>query len=285
MSAEFLRPTTLEQALQALSDPTQESRILAGGTALTIMLRHRLIEPRRLISLGGLPELSAIRPADHGLRIGSMTVLRAIEQSELVRRSHPILASACGEVGNVRVRNQATLGGNLAEADYASDPPTALLALEATVRIASPAGERRLPVADFLRGFFTTALEPDEILTEIEVPPLPATARGTYLKYRSRSSEDRPCIAVAVVAVLDAGRCRELRVAVGAAADTPRRVPEAEALALGERLTDRRIADVAEACSQAIETLDDLRGSAWYRKEMIRVFVARALREVRADGR
>ena len=282
---EFLSPSTLEDALRAISDPSKESKLLAGGTAISLMLRQQLIAPQRLVTLHRVPELSSIRTEAHEFRIGAMTRLRDIERSPEIREHFPILAEACSVVGNVRVRNQATLGGNLAEADYASDPPAALLALDASVRVMSPSGERTIPVSEFIIGFLATALEPDEILLEIVVPTLPPTARGSYLKYRSRSSEDRPCVAVAAVAFLEGGLCKGLRVAVGAASETPQRVAEGEALAEGEPLTEDRILQIAEAYAVSVEPIEDLRGSAWYRTEMIRVFVARALREVWADGR
>ncbi len=285
MTIEFIRPTTLRGALQTLAESGEEAKLLAGGTALSILLRHKLIEPRRLVSLEALPELRTVQTCEQGLQVGSMVRLRDIERSATIRESYPILAAACGEVGNVRVRNQATLGGNLAEADYASDPPTALLALNATVRIASLAGDRTVPISEFFQGFFTTVLEPREILVEILIPPLPKSARGAYLKYKSRSSEDRPCVVVAAVADFQDGLCGELRVAVGAACETPRRLPEVEALATGQQLTEDRVAQIAEAYSEQIETIEDLRGSGWYRREMIRVFVRRALREVQAVSR
>jgi aerobic carbon-monoxide dehydrogenase medium subunit len=184
------------------------------------------------------------------------------------------------------VRNQATVGGNLAEADYASDPPAALLALEARVRVVGPNEEREIPLSEFFLGFYTTGLAPDEIITEVIVPPLPASAHAAYLKFTSRSAEDRPCIGVAAVADFDdAGRCRDLRVAVGAAMETPQRLAQAEALARGERLTDELIGAIADEYRQALDPLSDFRGSAWYRREMIGVFVQRALAEVRNGHR
>lgn len=282
---EFLSPSSLESALQAISDPAKKSKLLAGGTALSLMLRQQLIAPQRLVSLHGVPGLSSVRVDASEFRIGAMTRLRDIERSPEIRERLPILAAACAVVGNVRVRNQATLGGNLAEADYASDLPAALLALDASVRVRSPSGERIIPISEFFLGFLVTALEPTEILLEVVVPNLPATAHGRYLKFRSRSSEDRACVAVAAVADVREGVCHELRVAVGAASETPQRVEEAEALARGHRLTEQRSAQIAEAYAQSIEPIEDLRGSAWYRTEMIRVFVARALAEVWRDGR
>ena len=285
MSLQFLQPDTLAEALELLGHAPDEAKIIAGGTAVVLMLQHQLIAPEKLISLGRVPGLAEIRSVDDDLQIGSLALLRDVANSAAVREGYPALESACEVVGNVRIRNQATLGGNLAEADYASDPPTILLALDASVVATSPSGSRTIPLADFFLGFYTTTLEPHEIITSVFIPALPANSRMTYLKYKSRSSEDRPCVGVAAVAGFDGQVCTDLRLAVGAACETPRRLPEVEALGVGQNLTDDLIAEIAEGYASGIDTLDDLRGSAWYRTQMIRVHVQRALREVRDDHR
>jgi carbon-monoxide dehydrogenase medium subunit len=183
------------------------------------------------------------------------------------------------------VRNQATLGGNLGEADYASDPPTVLAILDAEVHVTGQEGTRTIPISEFFYGFFTTAIESDELITGIRIPIMPEGSRSVYLKYKSRSSEDRPCVGVAALAKMEAGICRELRVAVGAACEIPERLHEVELLAADQTLTEELIAEIAESYANQIETLEDLRGSAWYRKQMIRVHVKRALVEVRNGNR
>jgi carbon-monoxide dehydrogenase medium subunit len=297
MSLRFVQPESLSEALAALAKYGDEAKVIAGGTALVLMLQQRLIAPNVLISLGRVPDLDYIRAADDGLprplgcqayagtvHLGPLVSLRDVERSPLVQARYPALARACGVVGNVRIRNQATLGGNLAEADYASDPPAMLLALGASVTAASPHGSREISLSDFFLGFYSTALQPDELITGVLIPALPAYTRVTYVKFRSRSSEDRPCVGVAAVAKLEDEMCTDLRVAVGAACEVPRRLPEIEALARGQALTDEVIAEVAEGYAANVETLEDLRGSAWYRTQMIRVHVRRALEEVR-NGR
>jgi aerobic carbon-monoxide dehydrogenase medium subunit len=285
VSLQFLQPDTLAEALELLGHAPDEAKIIAGGTAVVLMLQHQLIVPEKLISLGRVPGLAEVRPADDGLQIGSLALLRDVAGSAAVRKDYPALGAACEMVGNVRIRNQATLGGNLAEADYASDPPAILLALNASVVATRASGSRTIPLVDFFLGFYTTALEPDEIITSVFIPALPANSRMTYLKYKSRSSEDRPCVGVAAVAGFDGPVCTNLRVAVGAACETPRRLPEVEALGMNQNLTDDLIAEIVEGYASGIDTLDDLRGSAWYRTQMIRVHVRRALREVRDDHR
>jgi aerobic carbon-monoxide dehydrogenase medium subunit len=284
LKIEFLEPATLAEAAALLAARGEGAKVVAGGTAVTLMLQQRLIAPEVLVSLGRVPGYDFIRRETDGLHLGGLTHLRTVERSTAVRAFSLALAQAFGVVGNVRVRNQATVGGNLAEADYASDPPAMLLALDARVNTVGPAESRQMPLSEFFLGFFTTALAPDEILAEVVVPSLPASARAAYLKYTSRSAEDRPCVGVAAVVEVDAiGRCRDLRVAVGAAVETPQRLGRVEALAHGETLTDELIATIADEYARALDPLSDARGSAWYRREMIRVFVRRALREAR-DG-
>ena len=285
MSIKFLEPTRFDEAVTALTEYGDESKVIAGGTAVVLMLQQKLIAPAVLVSLGRLEGADFIRREEDGLHIGALATLRDAERSPVIWQFCPALAHAFGVVGNVRVRNQATVGGNLAEADYASDPPAMLLALDARVKTLSLQGSREIPLRDFFLGFYTTALDSTEILTEIVVPNLSPNARATYLKYTSRSAEDRPCVGVAAVLDMDEdGCCRDLRVGIGAATETPQRLFEVEAQVQGEYLTDEIIQSVAEAYAQELEPLEDQRGSAWYRREMIRVFVRRALEEVR-NGR
>lgn len=279
----FLQPETVDVALEQLMSEPDGTKIIAGGTALVLMLQQKLVAPETLVSLGRIPGLDTIVHDQTGTHIGAMALLGDVARSAVIREHYPALARACGVVGNVRVRNQATLGGNLAEADYASDPPTVLLALDARVTVVSTAGKRDFPTSELILGFYTTALDSGELVEAIHIPPLPADTRMAYLKYGSRSSEDRPCVGVAAAASFEGDRCADLRVAVGAACEVPRRLAEFEAMARGEVLTAALIAEIADGYAAHVETLDDLRGSAWYRRQMIRVHVRRALEEVR-DG-
>ncbi len=281
MKTEFLEPTTLPEAARLLAQRGDDAKIIAGGTAVTLLLQHKLIAPAALISLGHIRDYAFIRRAADGLHIGALAHLRDMERSNVVREFCPALARAFSVVGNVRVRNQATVGGNLAEADPNSDPPSMLLALDARVNITSPTGQHEIPLQTFFTGLMTTALRPDEILSEIILPALPASTRAAYLRHTSRSMEARPSVSVAAVADFDSvGRCADLRVAVGAAIATPQRLAQVEARARGEKLTDMLIETIADEYAQALEPLDDALESAWYRREMIRVFVRRALKEI-----
>ena len=220
----LLQPATIDAAV-ALLAAENEAKVIAGGTALVIMLRRRLIAPATLISLGRLQELRAIRhEPGTGLRIGALATVRDAEMSPVIRERNPTLAQAFGKVGNIRVRNAATVGGNLSEADYASDPPCVLVALRARVKARSVRGEREIPLTALFKGFYETALAADEILTELIVPDLAPGSRAAYLKFISRSSEDRPCVGMALVMETERdGTCKDLRLVAGAVAGNVRR--------------------------------------------------------------
>src|SRR5215475_16149261 len=178
----FLQPTSVDEAVSLLAAEPSETKIISGGTALVIMLRNRLIAPSNLVSLRHLHELRSIRhEPGTGLRIGGLVTIREAEISPMVRQKNLTLAQTFGRVGNVRVRNAATVGGNLSEADYASDPPGVLVAMRARVRAVGPRGEREVPLTELFTGFYETALAPDEVLTELIVPdPSPGT-RSAYI--------------------------------------------------------------------------------------------------------
>jgi carbon-monoxide dehydrogenase medium subunit len=226
-------------------------------------MNQGFLAPSALLSLARVEELRAIAVAEGELRLGAMVTHRAVERSEEVRSGWPALALAFSLVASPRVRNQATVGGVLADADYASDPPAMLAALGARAVLRSSRRERSVPVGELILGFYRTCIEPDELLVEVRVPP--QAGRATYRKFRSRSAEDRPCVAVAAVGG-DA-----LRVVVGAVAGTPQDFPE---------LCDGEPAEVATAYAERIEPIADARGSAAYRRRVIAAEVRRAVEEV-----
>ncbi len=279
MDVEVLEPRTVEEAAALRGEHGDDARLLAGGTALVLMLRNRLVAPRYLISLNtvdGYRDVS-YQPGQ-GLRLGALATIAQAERHLAVRQHYPALADTYHRVANIRVRWAATVGGNLTEADYASDPPAMLTALDARVRAVGPNGSREIPLGEFFLDYYETALAPDEVLTEIVVPEPAAGTRATYLKFVTRSSEDRPCVGVAATLHQDAaGACEDLRVVVGAVAGTPQRLPEAEALARGERPSAALFQAIGDAYARAVDPIDDIRGSAWYRRRMVGVLVARAL--------
>jgi len=255
-SLEWLAPTSLAEALE-LHARRADATVLAGGSFLAILMNQGFLDPPALLSLGRVEELRTIAVRDGELRLGAMATHRAVERHPEVLARWPTLARTFGVVASPRVRNQATVGGVLADADYASDPPAMLAALGARVVLRSTAGEREVTVQELVVGHYETCIAPDELLVEVRVPAEPA--RAVYRKFRSRGSEDRPCVAVA--AALDGGA---LRVVVGAVAATPQHFPDLCAHA------------------QRIEPISDARGSAAYRRRIVAVEVRRAIEELAA---
>jgi carbon-monoxide dehydrogenase medium subunit len=271
-------PTTTDEACALLAADPWGTKAVSGGTALVLMMRQGLVAPAALVALWRIPGLGGISRTGRVLRIGASTTLAEIAASPLVREAAPSLAHACSVVGNVRIRNVATLGGNLAEADYASDPPATLASLGARCRVTGPAGLREVPVRDLVTGFYETELDHAELITHVDVPLPGAERRAVYLKYRSRSSEDRPCVGVAARLDLDdRGRVRELDVVVAAVAPTLHRLPAVLDAAAGRKPDTGLAREVAVAYSGAVDPLDDARGSGWYRRRMVEVLVRRAL--------
>src|SRR5512138_1661247 len=179
-SIKFLEPSDLSEAISMLDQHADDAKILAGGTSVVLMLQQKLISPSVLISLGRVSNHDYIRLEGDGLHIGALAKLRELERSEVLQRFSPALAHTFHVVANVRVRNQATIGGNLSAADYAADPPAMMTALDARVRAMGPENTREIPLSDFFLGFYTTALEPNEILTEVIIPLLSNSARASY---------------------------------------------------------------------------------------------------------
>jgi aerobic carbon-monoxide dehydrogenase medium subunit len=268
----WLAPESLEEALE-LRGERGDATVLAGGTFLGILINQGFLEPEALLDLGGVPGLDGIEVVDGELRLGAMATHRAVECSPAVREGWPVLARAFSLVASPRVRTQATVGGVLADADYASDPPVVLEALGARVLLRSAGGAREVDVAELIRGHYQTCIADDELLVEVRVPPSPA--RAVYRKFRSRSSEDRPCVAVAAVR-----HGSGLRVVVGAVAGRPQELPEACALA-GSGADGRELAaEIGRRYAQGIEPMSDSRGSAAYRRRAIAAEVRRAVEAV-----
>jgi len=283
---DLVEPDTLAAALDALARLDGEARLVAGGTALVPMIRLGLVKPDRVISLHRLPELAEVRRDGGTLQLGAMARLADIDTAPTVREGWPLLAEAARRVATPAIRVSGTIGGNLCYAEAASDPAPALLCLEAEVRVAGAAGGRTVPVVDFFRGFYETALAPGEIVTAIRVPATPAGARSGYVKFTSRSAEDRPLVGVAALVVRDSsGRWDDVRIGLGGVAPTPIRAPRAEAVLRGEAPGDATLRAAAEAAAREAEPLSDLMGSADYRREMIRVWVRRLLTSLRDGAR
>lgn len=276
---EILEPKSVDEAIRLLGELGDEAKILGGGTAVVLMYAQRLIFPRYMVSLGRIEDLNYIRhEAGTGLRIGALTTHHTVEGSALVQEKFPIVADVFHKVANIRVRNQATVGGVLAEADYASDPPAVLIGLGAQANIVGSHGQRTVPVVDLIQGFYETSLAPDEVITEVIIPEIPDSTGTSYIKYVTRSSEDRPCVGVAaVVERRQDNICDNLHVVVGAVAAIPQKLPEVESLASDQKITESLAREIGQRYAKEIEPLSDMRGSSWYRKQVIEVLVRRAI--------
>jgi len=218
--------------------------------------------------------------ADGELHIGALTRHREVETSELVREHASLLAEVYGQVASVRIRNAATVGGGLAHADPAQDPPAALIALGARVRLDSRESTREVPVDELFRDYYEAAIEPGEILAEVIVPVPDPNSRSVYLKFLPRTQDDYATIAVAVNGTTEGGLCHSVRVALVAAGPTPVRATEVERHLVGQAITVDTIRSAAEAVADQVDPLDDFRGSATYKRDMAVVFTRRALAQV-----
>ena len=223
---DFLEPTSVEEASRLLADLGEDVRVIAGGTALMLAMRQRMLAPTHLISVARIERLRGIDfDPVRGLRLGALARHSDIARSPLVRQHAPVLASMAARVANPQVRNQGTIGGNLCYADPSTDPPGCLMALGARVVLGSARGERELSIDEFLLDYFVTALEPDELVLEIFVPPLTAGTQGVYTRYLRTAAEHRPLVSVALVARREGTRCHAPRLVVGASTPIPLRNP------------------------------------------------------------
>jgi aerobic carbon-monoxide dehydrogenase medium subunit len=273
---DLVEPTSLEDACGLIAN-NDDAKAIAGGTALLTLIKHGIFVPKTLVNLRKIQAASDISyGAQTGLRIGALSTIYDIEASPLVRQHYTVLAEACHVVANIRIRNMATIGGNLAHGDYQSDPPTVLVALEAVVELLSRTGMRRMKLSDFLKGSYETAIEPGELVSALIVPPADHL-RGTYTKFTAGSSEERPCVGIAALASMDEGVCSELRLVVGAVSPKPVRLQSGESIARGERLTQELIERIAQNAGRNVDPIDDLRGTADYKRHLVHVLTRRAL--------
>lgn len=266
---DLLEPKSLEEACELIRE--DDTRLIGGGTALLILIKQGLVRPGKLINLKKLAEAKAITyDAGTGLRIEALATIREVENSTLVREHFPVLADACREVANVRIRHLATLGGNLAHGDYQSDPPGVLMALDARVELRSSTGTRTVRLADFLVGVYETALEPGEMLTAVIVPPVRGRLFGKYVKFTTGSSEERPCAGITALVRVEEERCVEARLAVGAVGPTPLLICEVDP-------SQEAMLEMAARAARDVDPIEDLRGSADYKRHLAGVLARRAL--------
>ena len=280
---ELLEPRTLREAAGLLDSGGASARPVAGGTAVMLMMKMGVLRPERLVSLRAVEKRwSEITVSGDELRIGALSTLSALERSPVVRKEAPVLARTLATLANVRVRNVATLGGHLAHADPHMDLPPVLIALGARVTVADAKAERSMPLGELHRGYLETTLKHGELIAEVIVPKQGAR-RAAYLKCTTRSADDWPALGVAAVLEVDGDKIREARIVVSAATDTPVRLAKAEAVLKGARIDDASLARAGEAAAAEAGVIGDAHGSAAYKRELVRVYVARAVRAALAS--
>jgi carbon-monoxide dehydrogenase medium subunit len=276
---ELLEPRSLAEAIGLLDPDDPAVRPIAGGTAVMLMMKAAVFRPRRLVSLRAIEQpFSTMETSPSGeLRIGAMTPLALVERSAAVRREWPVIARTLATLSNVRVRNVATIGGHLAHADPHMDLPPVLSALGAHVTIAGPAGDRTVSVEALSTGYYETVLRRNELITTLTVPPL-GGRRAAYLKCTTRSADDWPALGVAVALDIEGASIRHASVVISAATDKPTRLAAAEKVLRGGSADETTLSRAGEAAAEELDIVGDSRGSASYKKQLVRVYVGRAVR-------
>ena len=277
---EYAQPTNVQEAISLLDREGEDALLLAGGTALVIMLAQGLLRPRYVVDLTGVLDLQGVESMDGGrVRVGALTRLRALERTNPALSAHAPLQEAASQVASVRVRNVATVGGSVCYGEPQTDVPPALIALGATAVVQGSQGIRSIEMERFYAGPYETALEPGELLTEILLPPRPAEAGGCHVKFTIGPSENKPVVNVSVALSVDpaTGRCTSVRIVMGAVGPTPLLATGAMQLLEEERPDDRLIAEAARIASEQADPMEDLRGSVWYKRRIVKVLVERAV--------
>jgi len=273
----YSSPKSLSEVISLLQQHGSDAKVLAGGQSLIPLMKLRMASPKHVIDLGRIDGLSYIKESDGWLTIGALTREAEIDASDLVRTKYPILADTAKVIADPLVRNMATVGGNLAHADPANDHPATMLALGAEVVATGPNGARTIPVGELFTGLFTTSLNPDEILTEIRIPAPPARSGGAYLKVE-RKVGDFATAAVAVQITLDGDNCKSVGIGLTNVGQTPIKASRAEKALKGKSADENNIREAARIAAEDCDPVDDLRGSADYKRSLVRVLTGRALR-------
>jgi carbon-monoxide dehydrogenase medium subunit len=277
---ELVEPSSLAEAIGLLDADDPSVRPISGGTALMLMMKAGVFQPTRLVSLRGIEKqyTNIAAGKDGALTIGAMTPLAAVERSEAVRQHAPVITRTMRTLSNIRVRNVATVGGHLAHADPHMDLPPVLIALGAHVVVTGPSGERSIPVEQLFSGYYETVLARNELISELVVPSQ-AGRKSSYLKCTTRAVHDWPALGVAVSIEGNRDAIKNASVVISAATERPIRLAAAETALRGGPADDARLRSAGEAAAEEAETIEDAQGSAAYKKQLVRVYVARAVRE------
>jgi aerobic carbon-monoxide dehydrogenase medium subunit len=281
---ELAEPKSLSDAIKLLDPDDPTIRPMAGGTALMLMMKAGVFRPAKLISLRKIEaKYTGIAAGSDGLRIGAMTTLNTLERSADVKKHAPLITRTMLTLSNVRVRNVATVGGALAHGDPHMDLPPVLMALGTKLTVASPKGERSIALEDFFTGYYETSLEKNELVAEAHVAAQGAR-RAAYMKVTTGSADDWPALGVAVVIEADGKAIKSARVVISAATSKATRVTSAEAVLAGKTVDDKLLAQAADAAIEECEFIADVRGSVSYKRELVRVYLRRAVQQALDGG-
>lgn len=277
---EYHAPSSLEAALRVLEQEGQGAYVLAGGTDLLVKMTLGGLKPRTVVDVKGIKCLDEVRfRASDGLAIGATARIEQVESHPDVVRYYPALASAAQVMANVQVRNMGTIAGNLCNAAPSAENAPPLMALGATVKLASLKGERTLPLDGFFRGPGLTAIEPGEIMTSIHVPPPSPRSGNAYQRISARCGVDIAAVCVGVLAVFDGDACSVAKIVLGAVAPVPMHATEAEELLQGKKWTADLLEEAGRKAMDEAKPISDVRATASYRKQMVNVLTIRALQE------
>lgn len=279
-------PPSIEAAIALLSQYGDDAKVLSGGQSLIPLMKLRLATPKHLIDINRIPGLAYIREADGILVIGALARESDLDESDIIRARFPILVDTTRVIADPLVRNLATLCGNLAHADPANDHPATMLALDAEVVAVGRTGERRIPIAAFFVGPFTTALKPDEILTEVRIPSPPARSGGAYVKLERKVGDFATAAVAAQIALSASGTCAAAGIGLTNVGLTPIKARRAEEFLQGKRMDEEAIKHAARLAAEESQPESDLRGPAEYKEDLVRVLTGRALKKAleRAGG-
>lgn len=283
---EYMRPTSLAEAMRLLAQHADEAKILAGGHSLIPMMKLRLSAPKMLIDIGRLSELNGIREENGTLILGAGTTHYSAETSALLKQRCPLLAETAAAIGDVQVRNRGTIGGSIAHADPAADWPAAILALDAEIILAQRTGTRTVKATDFFVDMLTTAMENNEILTELRIAANAPRSGGAYCKVLQPASGFALTGVAAQITLASDNTIQKVAVGVTGVSSKPFRATHTEAALQGQRATDDTLAQAAARATDGVEALDDLHASSAYRLHLTRVYTKRALQQAieRAQG-
>jgi carbon-monoxide dehydrogenase medium subunit len=282
----YQKVSNLEEAFLLLRRYQEKAKVLAGGTDLLVKMRHKALCPEILIDLKGIPGMDTIQyDPDRELKIGALASLHSLEVSPIIKERFGIISEAAGLIGSRQIRARATLGGNLCNASPAADMAPALLALGARVSLNCNGEERSVPLEEFFVGPGRSVLKKDELLIAVHIPPPPPRTGSRYAKFSIRKAMDVPIVGVAVVLTLDTekDRCQDIRIALGACATVPLRAPKAEARLRGREIGEISIREASMLAAEEAQPITDLRATAEYRREIVRVMTERTLREIQRD--